>query len=151
MATTRPPGASGPAADTGYGRCVRFSSFRPTPRVVVAAILGAAGVAHFAFSAEFDRIVPRWMPGSPRTTTYVSGVVELAVAILLASKVRPRLAGYLAFATFVIVFPANVQSAIDGGIKGAPPPFDSSIAAWLRLPFQVPLLWLAWRIIDDAS
>ncbi len=91
------------------------------------------------------------MPGSPRTTTYVSGAAEMAVAILLASKARPKLAGYLAFGTFVAVFPANVQAAIDGGIDGAPPPFDSSIAAWLRLPFQIPLLWLAWKIIDDAS
>ncbi len=91
------------------------------------------------------------MPGSPRTTTYTSGAVELAVAVLLASKSRPKLAGYLAFATFVAVFPANVQSAIDGGIKGAPPPFDSAIAAWLRLPLQLPLLWLAWRVVQDAS
>ncbi len=90
------------------------------------------------------------MPGSPRTTTYASGAVELAVAVLLASKLRPKLAGYLAFATFTVVFPANVQSALDGGINGAPPPFDSAIAAWLRLPFQMPLLWLAWRTIRDA-
>lgn len=119
--------------------------------MVVASILGAAGVAHFAFPAEFDRIVPTWMPGSPRTTTYASGVVELAVAVLLASRSRPKLAGYLAVATFVAVFPANVQSAIDGGIKGAPPPFDSAIAAWLRLPLQLPLVWLAWRLVKDAS
>lgn len=138
-------------AETGYRRRVRPSSFRPTPRVTVAAILGAAGVAHFAFPAEFDRIVPTWMPGSARTTTYTSGVVELAVAVFLASKSRPKLAGYLALATFIGVFPANLQSALDGGIKGAPAPLDSALAAWLRLPLQIPLLWLAWRIIKDAA
>ena len=135
----------------GYRRRVRRLSFRPTPRVAVVAILGAAGVAHFVFPAEFDRIVPTWMPGSARTTTYASGAVELAVAVLLASRARPRFAGYLALATFVGVFPANVQSALDGGIKGAPPPLDSALAAWLRLPLQIPLLWLAWRTINDAS
>lgn len=91
------------------------------------------------------------MPGSPRITTYCSGAVELAVAMLLVSRARPKLAGYLALATFVVVFPANVQSAIDGGIRGAPPPLDSAVAAWLRLPLQIPLLWLAWRAVKDAS
>lgn len=94
---------------------------------------------------------PDGCPVLPRTTTYASGVAELAVAVLLASKSRPKLAGYLALATFIGVFPANLQSALDGGIKGAPAPLDSAIAAWLRLPLQIPLLWLAWRTIKDAS
>jgi hypothetical protein len=52
----------------------------------------------------------------------------------------------LSFATLLGVFPANIQSAIDGGIKGAKPPFDSAPAAILRLPFQIPMLLDAWRL-----
>ena len=141
----RVEGLSHGTIEDGCRRRVRCLSFLPIPRVTVAAILLAAGVAHFAFPAEFDRIVPRWMPGSPRTTTYASG------GRLLASQSRPKLAGYLALATFIGVFPNNLQSALGGGIKGAPAPLISAIAAWLRLPLQIPLLWLAWRTIKDAS
>ena len=140
--------ASSPAR---YVRAVRSSSLRPSPRTIAAAILGLAGVGHFVIPAAFDKIVPTWMPGSARVTTYVSGAVELTVAALLLSGKRRKLAGYLAFATFLGVFPANVQAALDGGINGAPPPLDSALAAWLRLPFQIPLLWLAWRTIKDAD
>ena len=37
-------------------------------------------------------------------------------------------------------------AALDGGMKDMDPPFDSAAAAWLRLPFQLPLFWLAWRV-----
>lgn len=115
------------------------------PRFVTASILGVAGVAHFALPAAFDQIVPRWMPGPPRLTTYVSGATELGVAALLLRRRSQRLGGLLAMATFIVVFPANVQSALDGGIAGVPPPFDSPLVAWLRLPLQIPLIWVAWR------
>ena len=29
------------------------------------------------------------------------------------------------------------------------PPFDSAALAWLRLPLQFPLFWLAWRVVRD--
>jgi uncharacterized membrane protein len=112
---------------------------------VLVGILGVAGVGHFAAPKLFDAIVPKWMPGSPRLTTYVSGAVELGVAGLVANPKTRRLGGYLAMATFVGVFPANVQAALDGGMKELKPPFNSPIAAWLRLPLQAPLVWLAWR------
>ena len=114
------------------------------PRFVTASILGVAGVAHYALPAAFDQIVPRWMPGPPRLTTYVSGATELGVAALLLRRRSQRLGGLLAMATFMAVFPANVQSALDGGIAGVPPPFDSPFVAWLRLPLQIPLIWVAW-------
>lgn len=120
------------------------------PRFAVATIFGAAGVAHFALPGAFDQIVPRWVPGSPRLTTYVSGATELGVAALLLRRRSQRLGGLLAMATFIGVFPANVQSALDGGIAGVPPPFDSALVAWLRLPLQIPLIWLAWRAAGAA-
>ena len=42
------------------------------------------------------------------------------------------------------VFPANVQSALDGGMSGLEPPLDSPVVAWARLPLQFPLI--AWAI-----
>ncbi len=115
------------------------------PRFATASILGVAGIAHFAAPAAFDQIVPRWMPGPPRLITYVSGATELVVTALLLRRSSQRLGGLLAMATFIGVFPANVQSALDGGIAGLPPPFNSALVAWLRLPLQIPLVWVAWR------
>jgi uncharacterized membrane protein len=117
----------------------------------LAAFLGAAGVMHFVRPTFFDAIVPDWMPGSKRTTTYVSGGFELAGALLVANPRTRRVGGWWCFWTLLGVFPANIQSALDGGIAGADPPFDSAGAAWLRLPLQLPLLWWARRVAREAS
>ena len=119
--------------------------------VGVASILGPAGVAHFVRPQFFDPLVPSWVPGSPRTVTHLSGVAEIASAVLVAIPRTRRLGGWLALATFAGVYPANIQAAIDGGIDGAPPPLDSGAAAWVRLPLQFPMFWLAWKVIrsDD--
>lgn len=110
----------------------------------LAAVMGFAGVAHFVRPEFFDPIVPDWMPGSARTTTYVSGVVELAAAALVANPRTRRVGGWFAAATFVAVFPANVQSALDGGMSGLEPPLNSPAVAWARLPLQFPLI--AWAV-----
>lgn len=119
--------------------------------VVTAAFLGTAGVGHFVRPGFFDPLVPKWMPGSARLITYLSGAVELACAVLIAVPRTRRLGGLLALATFIGVYPANVQAALDGGMKGMDPPLDSAAAAWIRLPFQFPMFWLAWRVIRDNA
>ncbi len=119
--------------------------------IATAAILGTAGVAHFVRPGFFDPLVPRWMPGSARLVTYLSGAVEVGCAVLIANPRTRRLGGVLALATFIGVYPANVQAALDGGMEGMDPPFDSAAAAWLRLPFQLPLFWLAWRVVRGSS
>ena len=115
------------------------------PALATAAILGSAGVAHLIKPALFDPIVPAWVPGSARLTTYVSGVAELAAAMLIIHPRTRRFGGWFALAVFAAVYPANIQAALDGGIEGAKPPLDSAAAAWIRLPVQLPLFWLAWR------
>jgi uncharacterized membrane protein len=112
----------------------------------VAGILGGAGVMHFVKPDFFDPIVPDWMPGEARTTTYVSGVAELASAALVLHPRTRRLGGWAALLTFLGVYPANIQAALDGGMASAEPPMDSAAVAWLRLPFQFPMFWLAWKV-----
>jgi uncharacterized membrane protein len=116
----------------------------------LAALIGGAGVLHFVRPEVFDAIVPDWMPGSARTTTYVSGAVEIAGALLVAIPRTRRAGAWLCFWTFLGVFPANVQSALDGGMADAPTPFDSAAAAWLRLPLQIPLILWARRVAREA-
>ena len=121
------------------------------PAVLLIIILGGAGVAHFAKPDFFDPIVPDWMPGSKRMVTYVSGVVELAAALLVAIPRTRRIGGWVALITFIGVYPANIQAALDGGMKEMDPPFNSAAAAWLRLPLQLPLFWLAWRVAKGTA
>ncbi|GGS53174.1 DoxX family protein [Streptomyces cinerochromogenes] len=106
--------------------------------LLLAGLLAAAGVAHFAAPRQFDAIVPRALPGSPRAWTYGSGAVELALAAGIAVPRTRAAAAKAAAAFFVGVFPANVQMAVDWRDRPAP----LRAASLARLPLQLPLvLW----------
>ncbi|MFI5908731.1 hypothetical protein [Dactylosporangium sp. NPDC051541] len=109
--------------------------------LTLAALLGAAGVAHFARPRPFDAIVPRSLPGRARAYTYVSGACELGLAAGLVHPRTRRAAALAAAGFFVAVFPANVRMAIDW--RNAAP--ARRAVAWARLPLQVPLVWWALR------
>jgi uncharacterized membrane protein len=117
----------------------------------LAAFIGGAGIMHFVRPEFFDAIVPTWMPGSRRTVTLISGAVELASAALVANPRTRRLGAWWCVATFIGVFPANVQSVLDGGIADAPPPFNTKAAAWGRLPLQAPMILWARSVARTAQ
>ena len=107
---------------------------------VMAALLSVAGVMHFVQPRFFDGIVPRVLPGPPRTWTHASGVAELAVAAAVAGP-RTRRQGALAAAVlYIAVFPANIQAALDARTVA------ERAVTWIRLPLQVPLVLWALRI-----
>ncbi|MET0419148.1 MAG: hypothetical protein ABW022_24300 [Actinoplanes sp.] len=108
----------------------------------LAALLTTTGALHFLVPGPFDTIVPRSLPGKPRTWTYVSGAAELAVAAAIVHP-RSRRAGALAAAAlFVGVFPANVKMAADW--RRAKP--AKRAIAFGRLPLQIPLILWARRV-----
>ncbi|GAB1642713.1 MauE/DoxX family redox-associated membrane protein [Krasilnikovia sp. MM14-A1259] len=120
---------------------------RPTGAAALAALLTTSGVGHFARPEPFDRIVPRTLPGSARTWTYLSGAAELAVAAALTRPRTRRLGALAAAGLFVAVFPANVKMAVDW--RHAPPVYRA--AAYARLPLQVPLVWWALRVARRST
>jgi uncharacterized membrane protein len=105
---------------------------------------------HFAQPQFFDDIVPEWMPGDPRTTTYASGVVEIAAGVMIAVPRTRRAGALLALATFVGVYPANVAGALQGGYPNVAGFGGTAAAAWLRLPLQIPMIWWAWKVAQGA-
>lgn len=117
---------------------------RRRSRLLLAGVFGFMTVLHLAVPKPFERLVPDWLPGSPALWNYAATAAEAASAALLARRDTARLGGMVAFATFAIVWIANLQSAIDGGTPGAPGWLGSPTAAWLRVPLQLPLLWWAW-------
>jgi uncharacterized membrane protein len=110
-------------------------------RLSLAAFMTVAGSAHFIIPESYARIVPRFL-GHELFWVRASGIAELGCAALLAVRRTAALGGWATASLFVIVFPANVQMALDGGLPGAGFPASSALLAWLRLPLQIPLiLW----------
>lgn len=102
--------------------------------LLLAGLLAAAGVTHFAAPSPYDATIPRALPGAPRTWTYVSGAAELALAAGIALP-RTRKASALAAAAFFVgVFPANVKMAVDWRHRPTP----QKAAALGRLPCSCP-------------
>ncbi|WP_394325132.1 DoxX family protein [Streptomyces rimosus] len=126
------------AADRTADRSAGRSADRSA--LTMARMLGGMGALHFLAPKPFDAIVPRALPGSPRTWTYASGAAELAVAAAVALP-RTRRAGALAAAgLFAAVFPANIKMARDWRHRPAP----LRAIAYGRLPLQLPMV--AWAV-----
>ncbi|MFE0131024.1 DoxX family protein [Streptomyces sp. NPDC059037] len=121
-------------------------SLVPRSPLLLAGLLAGSGVAHFAAPKPFDATIPRALPGSPRTWTYASGAVELALAAGVALPRTRRTAALATAAFFVGVFPANVQMAADWRHRPAP----LRAAALGRLPLQVPLVLWARNVAGAA-
>lgn len=121
---------------------VRFRAADPTaarsPRLLGAFLLGM-GALHFLVPRAFDRLVPSVL-GPARLWVLLSGAAEIASGAALLRPATQRAGAWGAAATLVAVFPGNVKMALDAGA-----PVDTvSIALWLRLPVQVPLVvWAA--------
>lgn len=115
-------------------------------RLALAAGLGAMTVLHLIQPRAFEAMIPRWLPGDRTVWNLAATAAEGTSAALLARETTAHLGGRAAFATFLGVWVANVQAAVDGGYRGAPGWLGSAEAAWLRVPLQLPLLWWSGRI-----
>ncbi|PVC68476.1 hypothetical protein [Streptomyces sp. CS081A] len=106
--------------------------------LALAGLLAAAGTAHFLAPRPFDSIVPRSLPGSPRTWTRASGVAELALAAGLAMPGTRRASARATALFFVAVLPGNVKMAYDWRHRST----AAKAVAYGRVPLQLPLvLW----------
>ncbi|MFI9122985.1 hypothetical protein ACIGW0_26930 [Streptomyces bikiniensis] len=106
--------------------------------LALAGLMAAAGATHFLAPKPFDSIVPRALPGSPRTWTRVSGAAELALAAGLAVPGTRRASARATALFLAAVFPANVKMAYDWRHRST----AARAVAYGRLPLQLPLvLW----------
>ena len=134
---------AGVVADEHGGGPSPETSDRRKSRLGVAATMLGMGALHFVKPQPFEKIVPRQL-GEPRRMVYASGVAELAAGALLLTRKTSRFGGYLAAATMVSVFPANVQMVLDAGTEHqampkVPTPVYRAIGL-ARLPMQLPLV-----------
>lgn len=120
-------------------------------RLGLVTFLGGMTVLHLVEAETFEAMVPTWLPGSPTTWNRLATTGEAASAALLASRRTAKAGGYLAAATFVGVFLANVEAARTGGYPMFPGWFSTRTAAVARLPLQVPLVLWALRVARRAA
>ena len=130
---TAPPGPSRPGGDRAA--------------LGLAGLLGAAGATHLGVPRLYDQLIPPWL-GPPRPWVVGSGVAELACALAVAVPLTRRRGALAAAALFVVVFPGNVQMALDSRRSG--PWTRRATVAWARLPLQVPLVLWACRVAMGA-
>jgi uncharacterized membrane protein len=110
----------------------------------VAAAFSVSGVIHLAHPRTFTSIVPHFLPGAT-VLVYASGVAELVCAYGLWR--RQRWAGVAAALLLLVIWPANLQGAItsqDGHHLA------DQLIGWIRLPLQIPLIWLALQSGRDT-
>lgn len=118
--------------------------------IVMGLFIGFAGVMHFASPDFFNDIVPPWLPLSESFWTYLSGVAEIIIAILLLRSSSRRAGAIAAIWLYIAVYPANLYMAWDWRDK----PFSDQVVSYGRLPFQFLFIWLAWKIArahDDVD
>ena len=115
--------------------------------VVMGLFVGFAGVMHFASPEFFNDIVPPWLPPSEAFWTYISGVAEILIAVLLLRQSSRRAGVIAAIWLYIAVYPANLYMAWDWRDK----PFSDQVVSYGRLPFQFLFIWLAWKIAKATA
>ncbi len=113
----------------------------PGPAKVMALVFAASGVAHLVKPEFYEPLIPGWLPG-PREIVLVSGVAEIVCAAGMARPTTRHAAGWASAALLVVVWPGNVQMAIDS--------FDTDstarqVGSVVRLPLQLPMIWAALK------
>lgn len=119
-------------------------------RWVLAGFLFIAGTGHLAWNSdEFLAQVPGWVPVSASLVVFVSGIVEIALAVaLVVLPARRRQVGWIVAAFFVAVFPGNISQFVTQTDAFG---LNSNLARGVRLAFQ-PLLvvWALWSVDELA-
>ena len=99
------------------------------------------GFKHFTDLDFFLVIIPPYIP-YPELMVYTSGLIEITSSLLLISRKTRKYGALGLFVLLIAVFPANIylfNSELAQSIYGI-----SRQDALIRLPFQIPLLVIAY-------
>jgi uncharacterized membrane protein len=98
------------------------------------------GILHFLRPATYEQIMPDYLPAH-HELVLLSGAAEIAGGVGVVFARTRRAAGMWLVALLVVVFPANVNMALNAER------FRSIAPAllWARLPLQGLLIWWVYR------
>jgi uncharacterized membrane protein len=117
----------------------------PAGSWVIITIFTLSGVLHLVNPTAFLWLMPPWLP-EPMLLIYLSGIAELAAALGLLLKTR--WAPIFTALTLIAIWPANWWFAFDSLGESV----WLAVAAWARLPLQIPLVFWAMRSpVKDKS
>lgn len=133
--------SAAPGSEAGSRRHLEPPETRAS-RIRLGRMLVGMAILHVVVPGPFEKIVPKRL-GHPRFFNLAAAAAEGASgALLLSHDPRWRRAGgALATATIVGVYPANISMALEAGR----PRSLVTLAPWLRLPLQFPMIAWAWR------
>ena len=104
------------------------------------------GLNHFINPGVYLKIMPPWLPDK-EALVYVSGVFEIAFALLLIFTKTRRFAAWAIIVLLIAVFPANVQMMVNYIAENNP----NLWIAILRLPLQALLIWWAFTFTKPTK
>lgn len=121
-----------------------FKALRLVSRLLLGGALIYAGIGHLTFlRQEFQAQVPVWLPLDADFVVLASGVIEILLGIGITSGgVVGPIAGLLAAAFFVAIFPGNINQYVEGISAFG---LDTDQDRLVRLFFQpVLIIWALW-------
>jgi len=98
-----------------------------------------AGINHFINPAFYLKMMPPVLP-APLFLIYLSGVLEIALGVLLLIPRFTRLAASGIIALLIAVYPANIYMAMNTNLF----PEFTPTTLYMRLPLQFVLITLAF-------
>jgi uncharacterized membrane protein len=125
----------------------KLSSHALKGRIAFSVAYIVIGIIHLISPEKLIYMVPGFLP-YPQALVYITGVMEILLAILLLIPRYQRWAGWGIIGLLVVVFPANINVAVNnlpapGGLPAA------AWYAWSRLAFQpIYIAWVWWAAMN---
>jgi uncharacterized membrane protein len=119
----------------------------PLSAKLLAAGFAGSGTVHLVKPEVYLPLMPSWVPAH-REVILASGVAELALAVGLVLPPTRRVAGWASVALLLGVWPGNLQMALDSRRSKST---AFKVAAWGRLPLQVPMIRAAVAVARSAG
>ncbi len=111
-------------------------------RIVMGSFLVFAGVMHFIKPKIFNRFIPNFLP--KLWVNYIAGLFEIIVGVGLLLPQTYNKAGIGFFILMLIFLPLHVWD-----VFREKPAIGSKKIAYIRLPFQFVLLYIAYLIYSN--
>ncbi len=108
--------------------------------VAMASLYGVGGVMHFLKPGFYRPMMPPYIP-MPDLMIGLSGIAEIGLGLLLLPSATRPFAAWGVIALLFAVWPANIHAALHPETM----PKVSSVALWVRVPLQLPLMYWAYR------
>ena len=108
----------------------------PRSSKVLVGVFVASSAVHLAKPEVYEPLMPSWVPAH-REVILASGVAELICALGMVVPRTRRVAGWSSAALLLGVWPGNLQMALDSNRSSST---AFKVAAWGRMPLQVPLI-----------